>query len=55
MVDVSLRAGLFVLGSVVSTQSVMFASGDSGVPLGLNASVSGSTNGKSLSEIPTGS
>ena len=54
MVDVSRLAGR-PLGSVVLTHSLIFASGGSGVPLGLKSSVSGSVSGSSLSLMPTGS
>lgn len=41
-------------GSTVLTQSAMFASGDSGDPLGLKLSVSGSTSGSSDSGTAMG-
>ncbi|MOA57911.1 hypothetical protein D3C78_1821890 [compost metagenome] len=44
---VSRRAGLPVSGSTVLIQSVMLARGDSPVPEGLMASVSGSSKGSS--------
>lgn len=44
-----------VFGSAKFTQSVIFASGDSGLPLGLKSSVSGRVKGRSSSLMASGS
>jgi len=55
MVLVSRRAGWWVPGSVVSTQSRRFASGLSPVPDGLNDWVSGNATGSICSGMACGS
>ena len=55
MVLVSRRAGRPVAGSTVFTHSSITERGDSGVPLGLKLSVSGSSSGSWSSGMATGS
>ena len=55
IVLVSRRAGRPLAGSIVFTHSSMTDSGDSGVPLGLKLSVSGSSSGSWSSGTATGS